>query len=172
MRQHLGATGLRGGIVGGFNATPTEQHVTATRMEYRLLDTEDDMQMPTPHLANGNDGKHIDYMMVNRGIQFSKRLQEPSLADHDLVAYDLEVKSMEPTYVWRKAGKVPEDSKGDDDIVLDEWTISADAFNEDLSTWINVFEAAAEEMATELMWRLLSGTAERLLNVEEGWSRG
>ena len=59
------------------------------------------MQMPTSHPANGNDGRHIDYMLLNRGIQFSKRPQEPSLADHDLVAYDLEVKSMEPTYVWK-----------------------------------------------------------------------
>ena len=101
VRQHLGATGLRGGIVGDFNATPTEQHVTATRMEYCILDTEDDTQMPTSHPADGNDGKHIDYMMASRGIQFSKRLQEPTLADHDLVAYDLEVKSMEPTYVWK-----------------------------------------------------------------------
>ena len=56
--------------------------------------------------------------------------------------------------------------------MLDDWAISADAFNEDLSTWINVFGAAAEDEDTELMWRLLADAAERLLNVEEGWSRG
>ena len=52
---------------------------------------------------------------------------------------------MEPTSVWKRAGKIPADGKGDDDIVLDDWAISADAFNEDLDAWINEFDAAADE---------------------------
>ena len=55
--------------------------------------------------------------------------------------------------------------------MLGDWTISADAFNEDFSTWTNVFEAVAEEKDTELMRRLLSDASERLLNVVEERSR-
>lgn len=94
--RHYACKGEHFGIIGDMNCTPEQG--TIARLSATgfwecsdLVKGEDAIYLPTR-----GEGRHIDYMVAHRGLIVLDRLQVKGPADHDLVAYDLDISHRQP----------------------------------------------------------------------------
>ena len=86
-------------IMGDFNRTPAQQLVARVLASgaWHLADEVDGSSNHATRRDPRGDGRHIDYGIHSSKGVIKRRHQWEGYADHDVVAYDIEMEPLPPT---------------------------------------------------------------------------
>lgn len=93
-------------IIGDFNLAPFEEPIFSTVLGGALHMADQVDSTANTHFSTRTDGRYIDYCVRSFGMQPCARLQQPGVADHDLIIYDFSSFALETTFAKPALGKI------------------------------------------------------------------